>query len=319
MSAKLKIIFAGTPDIAEQVLANILAHGFEVGLVLTQPDRHAGRGMKLSSSAVKQLALAAGIEVFQPLSLRNNPAAMEKIAAVGADIMVVVAYGLILPPELLALPRLGCINIHVSLLPRWRGAAPIQRAVLAGDSHSGVSIMQMDKGLDTGALLLVEPIALAKDETSGSLHNKLALLGAQNIIAFLTNPETYPPRQQDSLGVSHAAKITKDEAQINWQEPAELIERKIRGYNPYPGAFTYLGNGLYKIWRAKVIAKSTSDQAAGSIIRTAKDQLWVVCGDGQILALDEIQTAGGKRQPVVQFLLANSGLAEHKFSGEHDE
>ena len=290
----MKIIFAGTPAIAAGVLAKILAAGFSVPLVLTQPDRPAGRGMKLSASAVKELAVAAGIEVFQPESLKNNPAAVHKLALVAADILVVVAYGLILPEAILAVPRRGAVNLHVSLLPKWRGAAPIQRALLAGDKYSGVSLMQMDKGLDSGAILDVATLELAPDETSGSLHDKLALLGAAKIVKFLANPDNFTPQAQDPQAISYAAKITKAEAQINWAEAAALIERKIRGYNPFPGAFSYVDGVLYKIWQAQLITSSTT-AVAGTILEAPKGQVWVAAGDGGIVALREIQAAGGKR------------------------
>jgi methionyl-tRNA formyltransferase len=316
MTDKLKIVFAGTPEIARMVLENILKHNFNVELVLTQPDRPAGRGLKLTPSPVKELALQHDIEVFQPLSFRKDPDAIEKIRALQPDIMVVVAYGLILPQALLDIPRLGCINIHVSLLPKWRGAAPIQRAVLAGDKVSGVTIMQMDAGLDTGDMLIVESVTLDADETSGSLHDKLASVGAHKIVEFLTNPEQYIRQPQSLDGTSYAPKIDKEEARIDWSESATAIERKIRGYNPFPGAFTYLENKLHKIWQAQIISGRTTSAPFGSIITAAKDELWVACGDGNILALQELQEAGAKRKLTSQYLQGKNGLVGQRFGSE---
>lgn len=308
MSKGLKIVFAGTPEIAKTVLSKILENGFNVELVLTQPDRPSGRGMKLTPSAVKQLAIENGIEVFQPLSFKKDPTALQKIRDINPDIMVVVAYGLILPAELLAIPRLGCVNIHVSLLPRWRGAAPIQRAVLAGDTETGVTIMQMDVGLDTGDMLLVERVEIDSDETSASLHDKLAKVGADKIVEFLANPQNYPPIKQSDIGVSYAHKLEKEEAKIDWSEDASVIERKIRGYNPFPGAFSLLDGQLHKFWQAKLINGSKKNAKAGEIINDNKDSLVIVCGGGSLLQIEEIQEAGSKRKTIQQYLQGKSGL-----------
>ena len=316
MTDKLRIVFAGTPEISRTVLAKILENGFKVELVLTQPDRPAGRGLKLTPSPVKELALSHGIEVFQPSGFRKDPSALAKIRELAPDLIVVVAYGLILPQALLDIPRLGCINIHVSLLPKWRGAAPIQRAVLAGDKASGVTIMQMDAGLDTGDMLIVAPVELASDETSGSLHDKLAQIGATKIVEFLRDPAKYPPQKQIEEGVSYANKINKEEARINWSEPAELIERKIRGYNPFPGAFTYLEGKLHKIWRAELVDVKASNAPAGTIVDSTKDKLWVVGGDGKILAVIEIQEAGSKRKTINQYLQGKNELINQRFTSE---
>lgn len=313
MSKCLKIVFAGTPEIARLTLENILKHQFNVGLVLTQPDRPAGRGMKLTPSPVKLLALEHEIEVFQPNSFRNNPEALQKIRDFAPDIMVVVAYGLILPAELLSIPRLGCINIHVSLLPRWRGAAPIQRAVLAGDKFSGVTIMQMDEGLDTGAALLTEQIAISDDDTSGSLHDKLAHLGAEKVVEYLANPSHYIPQEQSSDGVSYAAKLSKEEAQINWSEPAALIVRKIRGYNPFPGSYSYLDGQLHKFWQAHIVQGIQSEAQSGTITYASNDKLWIVCGDGSVIGINEIQEAGAKRKTSAQYLQGKSDLVGQRF------
>lgn len=308
MSKDLKIVFAGTPEIAKTVLSKILESGFKVELVLTQPDRPSGRGMKLTPSPVKQLAIENGIEVFQPLSFKKDPTALQKIRDLNPDIMVVVAYGLILPAELLEIPNLGCVNIHVSLLPRWRGAAPIQRAVLAGDTETGVTIMQMDVGLDTGDMLLVERVAIDSDETSASLHDKLANVGADKIVEFLANPKNYPPIKQSDVGVSYAHKLEKEEAKIDWSEDASVIERKILGYNPFPVAFSFLDGQLHKFWQAKTINGSKKNAEAGEIISDNKDSLVIVCGGGSLLQIEEIQEAGSKRKTIQQYLQGKSGL-----------
>ena len=313
MTNGLKIVFAGTPEIARLTLENILQHQFNVGLVLTQPDRPAGRGMKLTPSPVKLLALEHGIEVFQPLNFKNNPDAMQKIRDFAPDIMVVVAYGLILPAELLSIPRLGCVNIHVSLLPRWRGAAPIQRAVLAGDKFSGVTIMQMDTGLDTGAALLTEQIEISEDDTAGSLHDKLALLGATKVVEYLANPSQYTAKIQSEDGVSYATKLSKEEALIDWSEPAELVARKIRGYNPFPGSYSYLNGQLHKFWQAKLVQGVQTKALSGTIMHASDGKLWIACGDGSVIGVNEIQEAGAKRKASIQYLQGKSNLVGQRF------
>lgn len=316
MDEKLKIIFAGTPEISRQVLASILKHDFQVDLVLTQPDRPAGRGMKLTPSPVKQLALEQGIEVFQPLGFRKDPQNLAKIRELAPDLILVVAYGIILPQALLDIPRLGCVNIHVSLLPRWRGAAPIQRAVLAGDEYSGVTIMQMDAGLDTGDMLIVEKIKLAAKETSASLHDKLAQIGAQKIVEFLQNPEQYLPQVQSEVGVSYAHKLAKEEARINWNEDASEIERKIRCYNPFPGAYSYLDGVLHKFWAGEILQVEHNESLNGTILRANDDQLWIACGGQSILAINEIQEAGSKRKTCTQYLQSKTNLLGKFFKSE---
>lgn len=313
MTNELKIVFAGTPEIARLTLENILKHQFNVGLVLTQPDRPAGRGMKLTPSPVKLLALEHEVEVFQPLSFKNNPDAIQKIRDFAPDIMVVVAYGLILPAELLAIPRLGCVNIHVSLLPRWRGAAPIQRAVLAGDKFSGVTIMQMDTGLDTGAALLTEQVAISDDDTSGSLHDKLALLGATKIVEYLANPAAYSPKIQSEDGISYATKLSKEEALIDWSESAELIVRKIRGYNPFPGSYSYLNGQLHKFWQAHIVQGIQSKALSGTITHASDGKFWIACGDGSVIGINEIQEAGARRKISAQYLQGKSNLVGQRF------
>ena len=296
----MKLIFAGTPEFAAQSLSAILAAGHQVALVLTQPDRPSGRGMTLRPSPVKALALASGIEVFQPLTLKD-PAVQERLHAVGAEVMVVAAYGLILPQAVLDLPRYGCLNIHASLLPRWRGAAPIQRAILAGDTETGVCIMQMEAGLDTGPVLLSDRLPLASDETAGSLHDKLADLGARLIVNALEKIPL-PAVPQSDTGITYAAKIEKAEALLDWRLPAAEIERKVRAFNPFPGAATMLEGVPVKIWRAVAVPGGA---APGTVLAADRHGIVVACGDGA-LCLGELQKAGGKRLSAAQFLSGNA-------------
>jgi methionyl-tRNA formyltransferase len=245
----VRILFAGTPPFAAAALEALADAGHDVVLVLTQPDRPAGRGMKLTPSAVKQAALVRGLPVYQPTSLKT-PEAQAAIAATGADAMVVAAYGLILPQAVLDLPRFGCLNIHASLLPRWRGAAPIQRAILAGDTETGITIMQMDAGLDTGAMLSKTVVPIRDTDTAASLHDALAAAGATAIVTVLANYATLTPEVQDDSQATYAAKLSKDEAQLDWKLPADVLARAVRAYNPVPGAWTLLDGAPLKIWSA---------------------------------------------------------------------
>lgn len=292
----MKLIFAGTPEFAAQALQAIVDAGHEVALVLSQPDRPAGRGMTLQASPVKKLALEKGIEVFQPLSLKDA-AAQAKIAAVGAEVMVVAAYGLILPQVVLDMPRFGCLNIHASLLPRWRGAAPIQRALLAGDAASGVCIMQMEAGLDTGPVLLRGAFPIAPDDTSVMLHDRLAALGAQLIVAAL-GKLPLPAESQPTEGVTYAHKIEKAEALIDWTKRAAELDRHLRAFNPFPGAQAVFAGQTVKLWRATPVEASGE---IGQILAVDRSTIVVACGEGA-LAISELQKAGGKRLPVQQFL-----------------
>ena len=292
----MKLIFSGTPDFAALALQAIIAAGHEVALVLTQPDRPAGRGMTLQASPVKKLALEKNIEVFQPLSLKDA-AAQAKIAAVGAEVMVVAAYGLILPQVVLDMPRLGCLNIHASLLPRWRGAAPIQRALLAGDAATGVCIMQMEAGLDTGPVLLRGAFPIAPDDTATTLHDRLAGLGAKLIVEVL-GKLPLPATPQPGEGVTYAHKIEKIEAVIDWSKSAAELDRHLRAFNPFPGAQALLGGQTIKLWRATPVAGSGE---IGQILAVDRSTIVVACGEGA-LAISELQKAGGKRLPVQQFL-----------------
>ena len=292
----MRLIFAGTPEFAATALQAIVAAGHQVALVLTQPDRPAGRGMALQPSAVKKVALDHGIEVFQPLTLKDA-AAQAKIAAVGAEIMVVAAYGLILPQVVLDLPRLGCINIHGSLLPRWRGAAPIQRALLAGDAETGVCIMQMEAGLDTGPVLLRGAFPIEATDTTATLHDRLAALGATLVVEAL-GKLPLPAEPQPAEGVTYAHKIEKAEALIDWSKSAAELDRHIRAFNPFPGAQALFGGQTVKIWQARPV---DAEGEKGTILAIDRSILLVACGAGG-LAVSELQKAGGKRLPVQQFL-----------------
>ncbi len=298
----MKILFAGTPIFAASALGAILAAGFSVDLVLTQPDRAAGRGLKMQASPVKQLAQKYHLSLLQPSSLKS--AALEaQLRTVTPDVMIVAAYGLILPAALLTIPRYGCINIHASLLPRWRGAAPIQRAILAGDQETGITIMQMDSGLDTGAILSRHTAAITPNETAASLHDKLAILGGASIVTTLQDlidgKLEFTP--QTETGASYASKINKLEAAIDWTLDALHIERKIRAFNPYPGASTGLAGNPVKIWQASVVDSGISSGKSGEIINASNDGIVVACGHNA-LRIEILQPAGGKKLTAAQFM-----------------
>lgn len=303
----MKLIFAGTPEFAQVSLSRLHQAGFEIALVLTQPDRPAGRGMKVSPSAVKAFALRHGLPAIQPRSLRTDgPYSAEAgvaQAALGdahADIMVVAAYGLILPPWALDLAPLGCLNVHASLLPRWRGAAPIQRAIEAGDTRTGITVMQMDTGLDTGDMLLTDSIDIAADDTSASLHQRLADLGGGMIVDALERVAQggLRPTPQPVAGVTYAHKIDKREAMIDWRHPAPVIERRLRAFDPVPGAGSPLGGEVVKLWRAQVVAGSG---VPGEVLAVSDLGIVVACGDAA-LQLTELQRPGGKRVSARHFL-----------------
>ena len=310
----MRLIFAGTPEFAARALDALFAAGHDVALVLTQPDRPAGRGMALQASPVKSLALARGAEVFQPATLRD-PEAQARLGALGAEAMIVAAYGLILPQAVLDLFPLGCLNIHASLLPRWRGAAPIQRALLAGDAETGVCIMQMEAGLDTGPVLLAEALPIAATDTAGLLHDKLAALGARLIVEALARMPM-PVAIQDEIGVTYAAKIDKAEAEIDWTQPATTIDRQIRAFNPFPGAWTTLAGQTLKIWSAQPMPGAADPATVpGQVLAVGKDGIVVASGAG-CLRLTELQKAGGKRLPVQQFLAGHPLQAGDRFDIE---
>ncbi|EPU0993354.1 methionyl-tRNA formyltransferase [Cronobacter turicensis] len=293
MSESLRIIFAGTPDFAARHLDALLSSSHQVVGVFTQPDRPAGRGKKLMPGPVKVLAQENGIPVFQPKSLR--PAENQAlVAALNADVMVVVAYGLILPEAVLAMPRLGCINVHGSLLPRWRGAAPIQRSLWAGDSETGVTIMQMDKGLDTGDMLRKLSCPITADDTSASLYDKLAQLGPQGLLATLEDLATgrAVPEKQDDAQATYADKLSKEEARLDWTLSAAQLERCIRAFNPWPVSFFMIDDQPVKVWKASVIHQQ-SNAAPGTVLDAGKQGIQVATADG-ILNLEELQPAGKK-------------------------
>ena len=292
----MKLAFAGTPEFAAVSLAALLRARHDVALVFTQPDRPAGRGMKPRTSAVKQLALERGLPLLQPPRL-VDPAVLAAIAAARPEAMVVAAYGLILPAALLALPPRGCLNVHASLLPRWRGAAPIQRALLAGDSTTGITIMQMDEGLDTGPILLQEAIAIAPDDTAGTLHDKLAGLGARLLLRALEAPPA--PVAQDITAVTTAARIARSDAEIDWRDTAEAIERRIRALDPVPGAQTRHAGATIKIWRAGI--ERGVRAAPGTVCAVEPTGIVVACG-ADALRIAELQRAGGKRLATRAFL-----------------
>jgi methionyl-tRNA formyltransferase len=303
----MRVAFAGTPEFARAALVGLHAARFDVVLILTQPDRPAGRGMKLHASPVKAFALQHGIPVAQPRSLRLDGnytedalAAQRQLGAARADVMVVAAYGLILPGWVLELPRLGCLNIHASLLPRWRGAAPIHRAVEAGDAQTGITIMQMDAGLDTGAMLLAEPMPIGADDSTATLHERLAALGGRLIVEALELAARggLTPMPQPSVGVSYAHKIEKSEAVIDWRLPALVIERRIRAFDPFPGASARLGDHLLKCWRAELAAGLA---LPGEVLAVDESGITVACGEAA-LRLTELQRPGGKRMTAKQFL-----------------
>jgi methionyl-tRNA formyltransferase len=306
----VRVIFAGTPDFARVALERLHAAGVVIPLVLTQPDRPAGRGLKLQASPVKRFALEHSLPVAQPRSLRldgkypaDAQAARQAIEAAAADLMVVAAYGLILPPWALQVPRLGCLNIHASLLPRWRGAAPIHRAIEAGDCETGVTIMQMYAGLDTGDMLLMERIPIGPHDTTGSLQDNLAGLGARLVVEAveLAACGGLKPVPQSEVGVTYARKIDKAEAAIDWSRPAGQIERRVRAFNPVPGAAASIAGETLKLWRCEVEASEAGGARPGTVLRVDAAGVVVACGEGA-LRLTELQRPGGKRLEVAEFL-----------------
>ncbi len=299
----MKVIFAGTPEFARQALAALSTAGHQVVLVLTQPDRPSGRGMKLASSPVKQEAEKHVIPVYQPSNLKD-PATHERIKAAEADVMIVAAYGLILPQAVLDIPPRGCLNIHASLLPRWRGAAPIQRAIEAGDFDTGIGIMQMEAGLDTGAVLLEKRLPILPTDTGASLHDKLAAIGAQAIIEALARLNDLKPTAQSEPEVTYAHKLSKENARLDWSLPADVLARKIRAFNPVPGAWTLLNAALLKVWQADVVPGKGSP---GEVLCADRSGIVVACGVGA-LKISELQKAGSKRMDAATFLTGCASL-----------
>jgi methionyl-tRNA formyltransferase len=298
--ATFRVAFAGTPEFAARALEAIIAAGFEIPLVLTQPDRPAGRGMKLQPGPVKLCAQRHGIAVDQPERLRTEDQ-RAALRACAPDVLVVAAYGLILPREVLELPRLGCLNIHASLLPRWRGAAPIHRAIEAGDRESGITIMQMDEGLDTGPMLLARALPIAPGDTTGSLHDRLAGLGAQMIVEALAALRNGPllAVPQPTKGVTYASKIGRAESAIDWRRRADEIDRQVRAFNPYPVATARLGGTPLKIWRAEVLDGARG--LPGEVLEVGASGIVVACGQGALRLL-ELQRPGSRRMAAGEFL-----------------
>jgi len=309
----LRAAFAGTPDFAAVALQALLDAGAQVPLVLTQPDRPAGRGLKLQASPVKLLALQHGIAVEQPLSLRldgkypqDAAQAQAALQAAQCDVMVVAAYGLILPLWTLQLPRMGCLNIHASLLPRWRGAAPIHRAIEAGDAHTGITLMQMDEGLDTGDMLAMQTAAIALSDTTGSLHDRLAVMGGRLLIDTLQSllKGTAQATPQPAQGVIYAEKISKVEAVLDWTQPAEVLARRVRAFDPFPGAHTLCGGEVLKIWQAQPLPGAGA-KAPGTVLEATSQGVMVQTADG-VLALTQLQSPGGKRLAAADWLRGHS-------------
>ncbi len=298
---RMRIIFAGTPVFAARALEALRKAGFDIILTLTQPDRPAGRGMKLQASPVKLLAQQLDIPLLQPETLKT-PDIQAQLKAFKPDVMIVAAYGLLLPEAVLHLPRHGCINIHASLLPRWRGAAPIQRALLEGDTETGITIMQMDQGLDTGSIVLKQAFPIESHDTAATLHDKLADLGGECIVEALTllDQGRLTSTPQNDVNACYAAKIRKNEAEIDWTGDAAQIDRIIRTFDPHPGAFTCLNGNTIKLWQASIINHG-SPQQAGEIIAADSDGIVVACGRNA-LSIHTLQKAGGKKLTAAQFL-----------------
>ena len=306
MDSHLRIVFAGTPDFAAESLRALLQGHHDVIAVYTQPDRPAGRGRSLKASPVKTVAQAHDIPVHQPLNLKDADAQAE-LAALKPDLMVVAAYGLILPQKVLDIPRLGCINVHASLLPRWRGAAPIQRAILAGDRETGITIMQMDAGLDTGAMLYKATCPISASDTGASLHDRLALLGGDALLAVvdgLRDGERFTPEAQDAALATYASKLSKEEAQIDWRRPAGEIARQVRAFNAVPVAHTLLRGELVRVWMARPLKDETTTATPGMVIRADRQGLAVAAGEGSVMLIDTLQLAGGKALSVAELLNA---------------
>ena len=318
----MRVIFAGTPEFARSALAALHAEGHQVVGVFTQPDRPAGRGMKLQASAVKQFALSKGPTLVQPHSLKlegkypdEANAARTFISNAQADVMVVAAYGLILPQWVLDAPRYGCLNTHASLLPRWRGAAPIHRAIEAGDAQTGVTIMQMDAGLDTGDMLLEERCPISPHDTTASLQDKLAVIGARMIVNALSQAGHFKPLKQPLAGVTYAHKIEKAEARIDWTQTAQVLAQRVRAFDPFPGMTWQWGDEVIKVWQAHAESwplENSQRNEPGTLLSVQEEGLRVACGEG-VLCLTQFQKAGGKRQAAADFVRSFKGQAGDVF------
>ena len=308
----MNIIFAGTPAFSAVSLKSLVDAGYSVPLVVTQPDRRSGRGMSVSQSQVKEMALGLGIETYQPISLKS-PEVLGKLESVNADLMIVVAFGQIVPKSILSAFRFGCINVHASLLPRWRGAAPIQRAIMAGDEETGVCIMRMAEGLDTGPVFLERRIPINDEDTSGTLHNKLAHLGAEALIQSLsTLGDDNLPVAQESTHGTYAHKISSDDARIDWSANASDINRLARAMSPAPGAFTFFGDTRIKIWETIVVDSVDTKDTPGTVIELTQDGFVVLCGEGA-LKITFIQKAGGRKIAASEYVGASNLKVGHEF------
>ncbi len=317
----MRLAFAGTPEFARVALAALHASGFEISLVLTQPDRPAGRGQQLQTSAVKAWSVERHLPVIQPHGLRldgrhaaDAEQARASLVDERIDVMVVAAYGLILPDWALCVPRLGCLNIHASLLPRWRGAAPIHRAIEAGDTCTGITVMQMDAGLDTGPMLLAQAMEISCDDTTGTLHDRLAELGGTLIVESLRRLARgeLSAIAQPIEGVTYARKVDKAEARVDWRDDAEVIARRIRAFNPAPGAVSVLRGEAIKLWRAWPAVAAHGAGSPGTVMSASSEGITVACGRGALL-LSELQRAGGKRLNAAQFLQGQPALVGERF------
>jgi methionyl-tRNA formyltransferase len=309
----MKILFAGTPEFARESLEALLTTGFRPALVLTQPDRPAGRGKQLAESPVKKFAQQHNMALWQPATLKDSTA-IAKLTAEKPDLLIVAAYGLLLPQAVLDIPRRGCVNVHASLLPRWRGASPIQAAILAGDTQTGVSLMQMEAGLDSGPVIAAESSPIEPEETAGSLHDRLARLGGSLLVRALPGilQGTCNTLPQNPRDVTFAGKIRTEDALLDWQQPAEINARKVRAYNPEPGAWFRFGDERIKCWSARAI--EAAGRAPGTVIASGKDGIDVACNAGA-LRLIEVQRAGGRRVRGAE-LAAQLGLAQPSLSGK---
>jgi methionyl-tRNA formyltransferase len=307
MSGSLRLAFAGTPEFALPALEALLSAGHEIVGVWTQPDRPAGRGRKLVASPVKRRALEHALTVYQPATFKSADAVLH-LETVAPDIMLVVAYGLLLPAAVLTIPRYGCINIHASLLPRWRGAAPIQRAILAGDTETGITLMQMDQGMDTGDMLDVSKTLIRDDDTAQSLHDRLAALGAAAIAELLSRLPDVERVPQNPRAATYATKLTRAEARVDWSSPASEIARRVRAYNPWPVAFTYWRGEPLRIWAAQEISTTTSEMP-GTVINSSSAGVDIATGEA-ILRITEMQAAGKRRMPAADFVAGHALMNE---------